>query len=272
VGHERERHRARAIVERCGNSSLDYFKWWPDKVFFFSAHDEGVVSYRVVGRVALVLGDPNACDQDAFERLLDGFLDFCTLNDWEPAFHQVTERFLESYRTRQLRWLKIGQEAIVELRDWSLEKPGFKDLRYLVGRFERDGYVFAVVEPPLDERLLDELESVSREWLTVPGRRERFFTQGQFSRSYVRMNRVALLRHPERGVVAIANLIPSGVPGEATIDLMRRREPYGAMDVLFVRLFDWCRARGYERFSLGLAPLAGVVLPGLASDALRRRF
>jgi len=273
VGHERERHRARAIVERCGNSSLDYFKWWPDKVFFFSAHDEGVVSYRVVGRVALVLGDPNACDQDAFERLLDAFLDFCTLNDWEPAFHQVTERFLESYRTRQLRWLKIGEEAIVELRDWSLEKPGFKDLRYLVRRFERDGYVFAVVEPPLDERLLDELESVSREWLTVPGRRERFFTQGQFSRSYVRMNPVALLRHPERGVVAFANLIPSGVPGEATIDLMRRRrEPYGAMDVLFVRLFDWCRARGYERFSLGLAPLAGVELPGLASDAVRRRF
>lgn len=273
ITHERERQQARSIIERCGNSSLDFFKWWPDKWFFFSRESEGVVAYRVYGRVALALGDPNACSQHGFTHVLREFLDFCSLNDWEPAFHQVTEAYLDSYRACGLRWLKIGEEAIVDLRDWSLQRPGFKDFRYLVRRFQREGYVFELVQPPLSQALLDELEAVSKEWLTVPGRRERFFTQGQFSKAYLRSTPVTLLRHPAIGVVAFANLIPSGVPGEATIDLMRRRhEPYGAMDVLLVHLLEWCREQGYQRLSLGLAPLAGVEIPGLATDTLRQRF
>jgi len=273
ITHERERQRARSIIERCGNSSLDFFKWWPDKWFYFLREGDGVVAYLVYGRVALVLGDPNACSQHEFHQLLDEFLDVCALNDWEPAFHQVTEAYLDSYRKRGLRWLKIGEEAIVDLGNWSLHRPGFKDFRYLVRRFQREGYVFELVQPPLSQALLDELEAVSKEWLTVLGRRERFSTQGQFSKAYLRNTPVALLRHPRIGVVAFANLVPSGVPGEATIDLMRRRhEPYGAMDVLLVHLLEWCREHGYQRFSLGLAPVAGVKIPGLATDSLRQRF
>ena len=52
-------------------------------------------------------------------------------------------------------------------------------------------------------------------------------------------------------VVAFANVIPCGGTGLTTIDLMRRREePNGAMDMLFVRLFEHAKAAGYARFSL----------------------
>ena len=34
--------------------------------------------------------------------------------------------------------------------------------------------------------------------------------------------------------------------------------PYGAMDMMFVRLFEWGRDAGFERFNLGMAPLSGL--------------
>lgn len=271
-GHPAERARARVLIERCGNSSLDFFKWWPDKVFF-SRDEDGVVSYRPLRGVALVLGDPNACGEEAFDRLLRDFLDFCELNDWEPAFHQVGTRFLPRYAAYGFKWLKVGEEAIVDLGEWSLERPGFKELRYMVRRLRRQGYRFEVRQPPQDDTLLRELEEVNREWLTVPGRRERYFTLGQFSPSYLRTTPVALLRDAAGKVVAFTNLIPSGVDGEITIDLMRRRrEPHGAMEVLLASLLEYCREAGYQRFSLGLAPLVGVELPVPGIDPVRERF
>ncbi len=271
--HPAERVRARRLIERCGNSSLDFFKWWPDKVFFFAREGEGVVSYRPLGGVALVLGDPNTCDREVFDRLLQDFLDFCELNDWEPAFHQVGTHFLPEYGKYGLKWLKVGEEAIVDLTEWSLERPGFKELRYMVRRLQRQGYRFEMRLPPQDEALLRELEDVNREWLTVPGRRERYFTLGQFSPSYLRTTPVGLLRDATGKIVAFTNLIPSGVAGEITIDLMRRRlEPHGAMEVLLASVLDYCREAGYQRFSLGLAPLVGVELPVPGIDPVRERF
>ncbi|MCM8747492.1 phosphatidylglycerol lysyltransferase domain-containing protein [Thermomicrobium sp. CFH 73360] len=271
--HPTERTRARVLIERCGNSSLDFFKSWPDKVFFFSRAGDGVVSYRALNGVALVLGDPNACGEEAFHRLLRDFLDFCELNDWEPAFHQVGTQFLPQYAGYGLRMLKLGEEAVVDLSEWSLERPGFKELRYRVRRLQREGYRFEVRQPPQDDTLLRELEEVNREWLTVPGRRERYFTLGQFSVAYLRSTPVAMLRDSAGKVVAFTNLIPSGVDGEITIDLMRRRlEPHGAMEVLLASVLEYCREAGYQRFSLGLAPLVGVELPVPGIDPVRERF
>ena len=63
---------------------------------------------------------------------------------------------------------------------------------------------------------------------------------------------------PEGKVAAFLNLIPSYSPGLATVDLMRRRPNSinGVMDYLFAKVFLDLKASGYDRFSLGLAPLA----------------
>jgi phosphatidylglycerol lysyltransferase len=76
---------------------------------------------------------------------------------------------------------------------------------------------------------------------------------------------VMAVQGPDGAIVAFANLIHDGVPGEATIDLMRRRpEPAGVMDYLFGALLVQLKADGYHGFSLGLSPLAAV---GTAPDS-----
>jgi phosphatidylglycerol lysyltransferase len=218
-----------------------------------------VIAYRVALASAIALGDPVAETPEELARVLAEFLDFCDANGWRVALHQVPPARLGIYRAAGLQTLKIGEEAVVELAGFSLAGKPMKHLRATVNRFEREGYVAVYYPAPLDDGLLARLSAVSDEWLTIEGRRERGFTLGHFAAAYLRATPVMTVEDAAGRVVAFANLIPDGAPGEATIDLMRRRvEPSGAMDFLYVRLFERLRDAGYARFSLGLAPFAEV--------------
>ena len=61
-------------------------------------------------------------------------------------------------------------------------------------------------------------------------------------------------------IVAFANIWRGGDAGELSIDLMRhvRDAPNGIMEYLFLELMLWGKEQGYERFTLGMVPLAGL--------------
>lgn len=251
-----ETERARRIIEQYGRSSLDRFKYWPDKFQFFGAGGKGCVSFGLSGHVAVVLGDPTASDETAFGETLDDFLDFCDLNGWEPAFHQVPPTNLDAYKARGFTSLIIGQEAVVPLDTFTLSGKSNHSLRSTLNRAQREGRHVDFVEPPLPDELLAELKDVSDEWLTLDGRRERGFTLGQFDSGYVRSSPVLVLREAEGKAEAFINLIPDGAPGEVTFDLMRHRvdAPNGSMDLLMLALIDYGRDHGFTKLSLGMVP------------------
>ena len=60
----REIAEAKAIREKYGRSSYDYFKVWPDKSYFFSDTRKSFVSYKTVMSVAFSLGDPVGPDDE----------------------------------------------------------------------------------------------------------------------------------------------------------------------------------------------------------------
>lgn len=265
--------RAEELIVKYGDSSQDFFKYWPDKSLFFSASGEGVVAYSSSNAVALTLGDPVAVSPDAFRDVLDEFIDFCDRNGWHIAFHQATPLHLDAYRAAGLIAMKIGGEAVVDIDGFSVSGKKMKSLRAVLNRYEREGYRAVVHEPPLSDELIAKLSEVSREWLTLAGRRERGFTLGQYSDDYVRRSTVITVEsdeHPDR-VEAFINLIPDGVEGEITFDMMRHRvdAPNGAMDFVLLNLIEYGRVHGYHRLSLGMVPFADI---GTGPDApLRER-
>ncbi len=251
-----ETDRARELIERYGTSSLDRFKYWPDKFQFFATGDRGVVSFGLNGRLALVLGDPSAEDDAAFEQTLDEFLELCALNGWDPAFHQVPALHLDTYHQRGFTSMVVGQDAIVSLPDFTLSGKSMGGFRSARNRAEREGRHVEHVQPPLSDALISELKSISDEWLTLEGRRERTFTLGQFDEAYLRESPVLVLRSADGRADAFINLIPDGAPGELTFDLMRHRvdAPNGSMDLLMLALIDLGKTEGYETLDLGMVP------------------
>jgi phosphatidylglycerol lysyltransferase len=254
----RERAAASEIIKRFGRSSMEYFKLWPDKSFFFSPSGKSFLAYKVGGNFALALADPVGPENEIRE-IIGGFMDFCGERGWKITFHQSLPDFLPLYRSLGFRKLKIGEEGIVDLAGFSLDGKRNKHLRHYVNQFDKEGIHTDYHEPPISDDVLGAVREVSEDWLRIPGRREKGFTQGVFGKAYIRGTPLFVVSEASGNILAFANIVPSFHSGEATIDLMRHRigAPAGIMDFLFVKLFALLRERGFARFSLGLAPMTG---------------
>ena len=266
----RDRAPAEAIVSQYGRTPLDFFKLWPDKSYYFSSSGQSVIAYRVACSVAVSLGDPVG-PVDELEPLIQSFLRSCADHGRSAAFHQVLPDFLPVYRRQGLYVLKVGEEALVDLERFAtrtIRRPDFRKPRQRLGS---QGYRVTREPGPHSESLLDEAEEVSREWLSLPGRRERSFALGRFDRGYLAGHPLVVVRDPADRLVAFANQVPGIQSGVATVDLMRHRRetPNGLMDYLFSELMLLVHGEGYRWFSLGLAPLAGVPAKPGASLAER---
>jgi phosphatidylglycerol lysyltransferase len=254
----RERTEAGTIVEHHGRSSMEYFKLWPDKSYFFSPSGKSFLAYKVGRNFALVLADPVG-PEDEIRGIAAEFAEYCREHDWRLAFHQTLPDFLPVYRELGFKRLKIGDEGIVDLSEFSLDGKQNKHLRHYTNMFDKLGYRAEVREPPVSDDVLAAVREVSGDWLGIPGRRERGFTQGTFRTDYIRNAPIFTVADGDGKIQAFANIIPSYRQGETTIDLMRHRAeaPHGVMDYLFVELFARQKQKGFTRFNLGMAPMSG---------------
>ncbi len=253
-----ERQRAQQIVEKYGHSSMARFLLFDDKRYFFTVGGS-VIGYTVVGRTAVVLGDPIGPAEDQLASI-QAFHDLCQDNDWSPVFYQTLPDTLPLYKQVHFKAICIGHEGIVDLETFTLEGKENKQLRVAVNKLTREGYTFVLHQPPLAPGLLAELRAISDEWLTTMHGEEKRFSLGWFDDDYIRNSPVGAVHSPEGWISAFANIVPEYQANEVNIDLMRRRKnaENGTMEFLFISLFEWARAQGSQGFNLGLSSLSGV--------------
>ncbi|MFN2196341.1 MAG: flippase-like domain-containing protein [Anaerolineales bacterium] len=253
-----ERTRAQNIVQQYGRSSLARFLLFDDKRYFFSTGGS-LIGYILIGRVAVTLGDPVGPQEDLLPAI-QAFTAVCQDNDWLTVFYQTLPETLELYRQAGFDSIPVGEEGIVNLETFTLEGKAGKPLRSPVNKLINAGYTFTMHQPPITDELLDELREVSDEWLTMMHGQEKGFSLGWFSDEYIRSSPIAVVTTPAGWISAYANLVPEYQRNEVAVDLMRRRKEIenGTMEFLFVSLFQWARAQGYQSFNLGLSSLSGV--------------
>jgi phosphatidylglycerol lysyltransferase len=253
-----ENTRAWEIVRAHGRTSLARYTLLDDKLFFFTPSGS-LISYVVEDRVALALGDPIGPGNDV-ETAISSFKEFCSQNDWLPAFYQVSPEWLDCYKSLDFDALSIGHEAIVDLNSFSLAGSENKTLRNSYNKLTKLGYHYDVIQPPYSARMLRELKFISDDWLTARGARELKFSLGWFDEAYLNTCPILLVRDKEGFIVAFANLVPEFQANEIAVDLMRylQHGESGLMDFLFVSLFQWAREQGFATFNLGLSALSGV--------------
>ncbi len=265
-----ERTRAWEIVRAHGRTPLARYALLDDKLFFFSPGGS-VISYVVENRVALALGDPIGPADDVPSAVL-AFREFCARNDWLAAFYQTLPDYLDIYKSQKLTALPLGQEAILDLKSFTLEGSENKNARNAFNKMTRNGYRSEVIEPPYSPRMLHELRDISDDWLSSKGLSEMRFSLGWFDEDYLNTCPILLARDREGFIDAFANIVGEFQAGEAAVDLMRY--PYyaekGIMDFLFVSLFQWAKEKGYATFNLGLSAFSGID-EGSSSDSVVER-
>lgn len=255
---EQERKRATSIVVQHGRSSLARLALLDDKSYYFSPSGQSVIAYGREGRGAISLGDPIGPAEDCQEAIV-GFQQFCTHNDWYPAFYQTLPNNLKIYESLGLQVLQIGEEAIVDLKTFTLEGKAGKDLRSMSNKFTRLGYTVQFHQPPSNELLAD-LKSISDEWLQTMHGSEKKFSSGWFDDRYLKNSEIAAVHTANGQIVAFVNIVSEYQQNDITLDLMRHRAQveHGTMDFLFICLFQQFKERGYDGLNLGLSALSGV--------------
>ncbi len=253
-----ERAHAWEIVQAYGHTSLARLTLLNDKLYYFSPGGS-VVAYVVKGRTALALGDPIGPGRD-IPRCIAGFKYFCSLNDWLPAFYQILPDFLKAYQKQGMHTIKIGQEGIVDLTQFSLAGSEARSIRSSINKMKRLGYRAEVANPPHSQSLLNELNEISNEWLSDRNASEMRFSVGWFDEAYLNTCPILVICNPEDRIEAYANIVTEFQEDEVTADMMRHRSgaEKGQMDFLFVSLFEWARSKGYARFNFGLSALSGI--------------
>ncbi len=254
-----ERQKAKEIVEQYGRSSLARLTLLKDKAYYFSPSGRSVIAYVPKSRGAIALGDPIGPADDRKE-VIFGFQQFCQRNDWHPAFYQTLPDDLELYRELGFRVLQIGQEAIADLKIFTLQGKAGKDWRAALNRMKKLGHEVKFYKPPLSDQLLRELKTVSDEWLQMTQGSEKQFSLGWFHDEYIRDCEIVAVQTADGQISAFANVIPEYQLNEISIDLMRRRTEVeqGTMDFLFASMFQHFKEQGYDTFNLGLVVLSGV--------------
>lgn len=254
-----ERERAKAMLHKWGNSPLDHFKVAADKQLFLPADREGFVSYRTAKGYAFALDMPTAANDAERDALVRAFDAHCRESNLRPVYYRVGAAEAERLKALGKKVLPIGQEAVLDLNTFSLAGKDQKTLRNSLSRAEREGLVLVTYPPPVPDGVLQKLKSVSAEWLSA-GKQEAGFSQGVFDEALLRQDTILAVENAGGRVLAFANIIPDGVPGEATYDLLRTvgDAPGFVTDFLMVKLFAHFKQAGFTHANLGLVPMSGI--------------
>jgi phosphatidylglycerol lysyltransferase len=143
-----------------------------DKALLFSKSGRGVLMFGVEGRSWVALGDPVGDAADQME-LAWRFSELADRHGGWPVFYQIGAHRLPLYIDLGLKLLKVGEEARVPLKDFSLEGPSRRGLRQNQRRIEREGVSFEVLPPGQVCSVLPELRLVSDTWLREKRTREK---------------------------------------------------------------------------------------------------
>jgi phosphatidylglycerol lysyltransferase len=235
-----------------------------DKNLMFNEDRTAFIMYRASGSSWVAMGDPVGppllCEALAWD-----FLERCDGMAVSPVFYQVAPDNLSLYIDLGMTLTKLGEEARIPLRSFSLDGASRADLRQTHRRALRDGVEFNVVPRSDVPSILAELRAVSDVWLAEKQAGEKRFSMGYFNERYLSCFDCGVVRRAGV-IVAFANIWRAGVDTELSVDLMRYSDaaPKGVMDFLLVECMLWGKSQKYQWFNLGMAPLSGLEEHALA--------
>ncbi|MEW1693311.1 phosphatidylglycerol lysyltransferase domain-containing protein [Streptomyces sp. NPDC091265] len=259
----------RALLDRHGErDSLGYFALRREKSVIWSPTGKAAVTYRVVGGVSLASGDPIG-DPEAWPGAIGPWLAEAREHGWTPAVMGVSEEGGNVYARHGLDALELGDEAIVETAEFTLEGRAMRTVRQAYNRVKRAGYDVTVrrhVEIP--EAEMAELVRRADDWRD--GETERGFSMALGRLGDPADGQCVMLECRDAGTApgedggpgelrAVLSFVPWG-PNGLSLDLMRRDRDAenGLMEFMVIELLQRAEEIGVTQVSLNFAMFRSV--------------
>lgn len=256
--------RIRTLLDKHGNAdSLGYFALRHDKSVIWSPSGKSCICYRVLSGVMLASGDPLG-DPEAWPGAIDAFLDRAAKHAWVPAVIGCSEHGAEVWcRTGELTALELGDEAVVNVGEFSLQGRSMRNVRQMVTRVCRAGYVAEVRrvgDVPAEEiaRMVRQADS----WRGNPTERGFSMALGRIGGSGD--DRCVIATAMQDGTLkALLHFVPWGEDG-LSLDLMRRDKSAqpGLNDFMIAETIKAAPELGVQKISLNFAAFRAALERG----------
>ncbi|MEU1350769.1 phosphatidylglycerol lysyltransferase domain-containing protein [Streptomyces sp. NPDC005775] len=270
---EDDEARLRTLLERHGGrDSLGHFALRRDKAVVFSPSGKAAVCYRVVSGVMLASGDPIG-DVEAWPGAIERFMDEARAHSWTPAVMGCGETGGEVWtRETGLDALELGDEAVVDVADFSLAGRAMRNVRQMVKRIERNGYETRVRRvADIGEAELTRIRRAAADWRGTDTERGFSMALGRIGDAadedcFVATAHKADERDadsPYGDLKAVLHFVPWGTDG-MSLDLMRRdraADP-GMNELLIVASLQAAPRLGITRVSLNFAMFRSALARG----------
>ncbi|MDT3397754.1 phosphatidylglycerol lysyltransferase domain-containing protein [Streptomyces sp. B1866] len=269
-----EEDRLRALLAvHGGRDSLGHFALRRDKSVVFSPSGKAAVCYRVVCGVMLASGDPIG-DVEAWPGAIERFMELARAHSWTPAVMGCGETGGEVWtRETGLDALELGDEAIVDVADFTLAGRAMRNVRQMVGRIERAGYTTRVCRAAeLDAEELAAIRRAAADWRGTDTERGFSMALGRIGDPadgdavIATAHKAAPEGHdpgPYGDLRAVLHFVPWGVDG-MSLELMRRdrsADP-GMNELLIVAALRAAPDLGVKRVSLNFAMFRSALARG----------
>ncbi|MCQ2969452.1 MAG: phosphatidylglycerol lysyltransferase domain-containing protein [Clostridium sp.] len=245
------------IISKHGGSRLAHYIFLNDKYVYINKKEDVIFQYQISSDKIIVLGNPIGNKKSFFEAIKE-FFENADLYGYTLVFTGIDQDIMPELHDMGYEFMKLGQDASVELNEFSLAGNKNKSKRQAIGRIEKAGYTFSIIDGPITDELYNELKEISDEWLN--GKKEKGFCVGFMNKEYIEMDKIALVKDINGDIKGFATIMPMYDNETLSIDIMRFKkiELNGIMDYMFANLFWYGQENGYKYFNLGLAPLADV--------------
>ncbi|MDU6597891.1 phosphatidylglycerol lysyltransferase domain-containing protein [Finegoldia magna] len=242
------------FLDEYGGNEFSHLVYLNDKNVYFDKTNTVMIMYRPVQNSVIVLGDPIG-KKDNFVEAINDFIIYCNEYHMNVCFYEINGENLELYCDQGFRFVKVGQDATLNLNEFSLVGKKNRTWRHVINNFDKGNYEFKVEEAT--DNLLSQMKVVSDKWLG--NKNEMGFSLGFFDEDYLKRTKIACI-YKDNELLAFANLQPFYDNKTLSIDLMRynRSNEDGLMDFIFIKLILWGQDNNFEKFYLGMAPLSKV--------------
>ena len=234
--------------------SLGYFATRRDKSVVWASNRKAGIAYRVQGGVMLASGDPFG-EYSLWPEAIAEFIKIADEHAWTPAVMGCSDRGGEVWVEHAgMIAIDIGDEAIIDVKDFTLEGRPMANVRQMVNRIKRKGYSCTTHKwSELDNDTRSQLRKLAHEWRYGVAERGFSMSMDRFGEdfdpdTYIT---IAWLNNEIKGLLYYVPWTTNGL----SLDRMQRErgtDP-GVNELMIVETVEYARANNLTHVSLNFA-------------------
>ena len=244
----------RLLLEYGNRDSLGYFATRRDKSMMWSPAHDAAVAYRVVAGVSLASGDPIG-DPRAWPPAIRAWLEEARTYGWIPGVLSASDEGARAFVDEGMRAISMGDEAIIDVANYTLEGPTMSPVRQAVRRVERAGYRTTVLRHrDLSASQMAEVVERTEDWRGNQTERGFSMALGRLGDPADGNCLIVLAYDSDEVLRGLLSFVPWGRDG-VSLDVMRRdpQSANGLMEFMVTAVVAVCRDLGIRHISLNFA-------------------